>query len=112
MAARLLLMPCSSPEQTDGMPLSKCPAGQPLRRSSSGSGSGMLGAVEPLSETDLILATARARASFRCRAEAVARGDFTDADWELLELGIDAGAREMLALLSELHWTRRPSGST
>jgi hypothetical protein len=59
-------------------------------------------AVEPLSEADLLLATVKVRATGCVRVEVVGRADFTAVEWELLEMGILAGAWEMLDLLDEL----------
>ena len=67
------------------------------------------GAVDPGSETDLLLATVKTRATGRVRVEGVGRADFTAVEWELLEIGILAGAWEMRDLLDELGLTRRPS---
>lgn len=59
-------------------------------------------AVNPVSEADLLLAAIRTRATGRVRVEAVGRADLTAAEWELLQIGILAGAWEMLDLLDEL----------
>lgn len=57
--------------------------------------------VDPLTEADLINVTVSARAVGRVKAEAVGRFDLTPRDWEMVEMGILAGANEMLALLTE-----------
>ena len=64
--------------------------------------------MDPLSEADLLLATVRVRATGRMRVEAVGRPDFTAAEWELLDIGILAGATEMLRLFDELALRQRP----
>ena len=67
-----------------------------------------VGGLGRTGEADLLLATIKVRATGRVRVEVVGPAEFTAAEWELLDMGVMAGAGEMLTLLDELGLRRRP----